>query len=338
MKKLMIAAAVAAMIGGAYADLAYDFSASVKTTKAKAGSSTTKTIQVGQDRSDNWWYEDAVFTTNAKDSNYRDYGTYEKVVKFDANGVGTLQASKLDNDGKASLATDLIDYSDQIDPATGVTYGLPEIYKGKKKWCQKWNYKVAGTCVRAKGSEKITTSYTMTNNCCTSAIAPTAPETWAEDDAYIGDLTFLTFYRFGASFGSKCTNVEAVGYIGEGVGTTEYTTIPSFAIAGQGAWGTLKASDKTTAEGLKTLSGNIVGIWYEAQCEVCCGADASSLAYSCDLAEHNVDGYTDIDGIAGDDTAMGLTDIYHEDQWGTAAFGTFTIKFNAKNSSDLDLL
>ena len=336
MKKLMIAAAVAAMIGGAYADLAYDFSASVKTTKAKAGSSTTKTIQVGQDRSDNWWYEDAVFTTNAKDSNYRDYGTYEKVVKFDANGVGTLQASKLDNDGKASLATDLIDYSDQIDPATKDTYGLPEIYKGKQKWCATWTYKVDGTCVRAKGSEKITTSYTVIGDCCASEITPATPETWAEDVAYIGDLTFLTFYRFGASIGSKCTNVEAVGYVGaEGVGATAYTTIPAFAIAGQGTWGALKASDKTTTAGLKTLSGNIVGIWYEAQCEVCCGADASSLAYSCDLTAHNITGYTDIDGILGDDTHMGLADINGEDQWGTAAFGTFTIKFNAKNSNNL---
>ena len=326
MKKLMIAAAVAAMIGGAYADIAYDFSASVKTTKAKAGSATTKKAQIGQDASGNWWYNDAVFTVNATDSNYLDYGAYQKVVKLNAaTGVGTLQASKLDNAGKAALAT-----------ALETTYNVPEIYKGKQKWCATWTYKVDGTCVRAKGSEKITTSYTVIGDCCASEITPATPETWAEDVAYIGDLTFLTFYRFGASIGSKCTNVEAVGYIGaEGVGATAYTTIPAFAIAGQGTWGALKASDKTTTDGLKTLSGNIVGIWYEAQCEVCCGADASSLAYSCDLTAHNITGYTDIDGILGDDTHMGLADINGEDQWGTAAFGTFTIKFNAKNSNSL---
>jgi hypothetical protein len=40
MKKLVIAAAAAAMIGGAYAE-GYDFTASVKTTKGKYGSQKT---------------------------------------------------------------------------------------------------------------------------------------------------------------------------------------------------------------------------------------------------------------------------------------------------------
>jgi len=330
MKKLMIAAAVAAMIGGAQADMVYDFSATLKTTKAKAGSATTKTIQVGRERTaGQWWYEDTtVFTPSAK-TGFLDYGAYEQVVKINsATGVGTLQANRLDNAGKVALATDLLAYSDVIDSTTGDTYGLPEVYKGKIKWCAKWSYKIDGTCIRTKASETVKAKYTI-NDCC-------ADMKFTMTEGIVGDLDLITLYRFGGVIGSKCTNVELVGSIGEGVtAATPYTTIPAFALAGQGTWSDKqKNSNKVVAPGIASVSGDIVGIWYESECEVCCGLDASSLAYSCDLTAHNIAGYIDADGIVGDDTVPGLVDaIVGLDQWGTAAFGTFTLKFNSKESN-----
>jgi len=317
MNKLMIAAALAAMIGGAQADLVYDFTASVKTTAAKAGSATTKTVKVGQDISGNWWYNDGVFTPSAK-SGYLDYGAYTQVVKVNsATGVGTLQAGRLDNAGKTALANDL-----------EATYCFPEIYKGKAKWCATWSYKVDGTCIRAKASETIKATYDIADCCASTKFVQSSGA------IYVGDIDVITLYRFGGVIGSKCMNVEMVASIGEGVSAAApYTTIPSFALAGQGTWSdTQKNSNKIAAPGIASVSGNIVGIWYEAECEVCCGLDASSLAYNCDLTAHNINGYTDADGIAGDDTYFGLVDSYTYDSWGTAAFGTFTLKFNSKLS------
>jgi len=327
MKKLMIAVAAAALIGGAQAELAYDFSASLKTTKAKAGSATTRTAKVGQNLAGEWWYEAPVFTASAT-AGYLDYGTYTKVVKINsATGVGTLQIGRLDNDGKASLAADLAEYN------------IPEIYKGKEKWCATWTYKIDGTCIRAKGSESVKASYTI-DDCCAADTKFTQDP---DDVLVIGDIDVITLYRFGGVIGSKCMNVEFVGSIGEGVSAAgKYTTIPAFALAGQGTWSdTLKDANKEKVSAISSITGYIVGIWYESECEVCCGNDASSLAYSCDLTQHNIgDGdpttkgtYVDADGIVGDDTVMGLADVYGVDQWGTAAYGSFTLKYNSKNST-----
>jgi hypothetical protein len=339
MKKLMIAAATAAIIGGAYADMVFDFTARVTTTTARQGNAATLTAKIGRDLGGNWWYEDGVFTPNAADPvNYLDYGAYEKVAKKDATGVFKLQLNKLDAEGKAALANDL------------AAYDVPEVYKGRQTWCSTWTYKVPGTCIRAKGSETIKTWFDdQGNGCCSATVTPNAPLVLAEGywdskakdytsgSWLLGDMTILTLYRFGAVAGTKCNSIEVVGYIGaEGIGATPYTTIPQFAIAGQGTWGKNTAADKTFDDGIQKVSGNIVGIWYESECEVCCGADKSSLAWACDLSAHNIATFTDAEfGLVGDDAFMGLQNLYGYDEWGTAAFGTFTLTFNKAASWNL---
>ena len=58
MKKLMIAAAVAAIAGVASATYVYDFNATLKTTKARNGKVTT-TINLGADATGTvFWYQD----------------------------------------------------------------------------------------------------------------------------------------------------------------------------------------------------------------------------------------------------------------------------------------
>ena len=342
MKKLMIAAAAAAMISGAYADMVFDFTAKVTTTVAKSGSETKMTAKIGEDGLGNWWYEDmTVFTVNA-DPNYLDYGAYEKVAKKDKTGVFKLQLGKLDADGKAALAVDL------------AAYNVPEVYKGKTTWCATWTYSVPGTCIRAKGSETIKSWFDDGGAGCCYAGPIKSGNLLVLNEGYwdskakiytpgawlLGDMTISTLYRFGSVAGTKCNNIEAIGWIGDagigldsGSGDATYyttTTIPNFAFAGQGTWGKNTAADKSfDNDAIQKLSGNIVGIWYEAECEVCCGADKSSLAWACDLSAHNIATFTDAEfALIGDDTFMGLVDYYGYDQWGTAAFGTFTLTFN----------
>ena len=352
MKKLMIVAAAAAMISGAYADMVFDFTAKVTTTAAKQGGATTQKMNVGRDALGNWWYETGPFTPNA-DPNWLDYnGTYfiEKAAKKDGTGVFKIQTNKFKtNDEKAALAQDL---------NLAGPFDQPEVYKGRTQWCFSFTYKVDGTCIRAKGSETIKSWFDDAGvGCCTATIKPDAAlhlyegiwdsktKTYTSGAWLLGDMRIATLYRFGNVLGTKCNNIEAVGWIGDaGVGADAvdsdaalYKTIPNFAFAGQGTWGKNTAADKTSDDdAIQKLSGNIVGIWYEAECEVCCGADKSSLAWACDLSAHNIGGWIDSEfSIPGDDTFMGLQDFYGADQWGTAAFGTFTLTFNKAASSNL---
>ena len=350
----MIAAVAAAMISGAYADMVFDFTANVTTTKAKDGSATTQKMQVGRDAAKNFWWQTGPFTLNA-DPNWLDYnGIYfiEKVAKKDSKGVFQMQMNKFKtNEEKAALAQDLNNYG---------PFDEPDEYKGKAKWCFSFTYKVDGTCIRTKGSETIKSWFDDGGLGCCSAGPIVAQggkmlvlnegkwdsktKTYTPGIWLLGDMTIATLYRFGAVLGTKCSSIEAVGWIGDaGVGedstgdATYYATgtIPNFAFAGQGTWGKNTAADKTSDDNaIQKLSGNIVGIWYESECEICCGADTSSLAWACDLSQHNIDTFVDPEfAIAGDDSFMGLTDLKEGlFQWGTAAFGTFTLTFN-KNAS-----
>lgn len=320
MKKLMIAVAAAALVGGVKADFAYDFTASVKTTKAKQGSSTY-TCRLAQDASGNWWYQDGVFANPSVDAkgnviaNTYDYDStsgnnYPKALKINATtGVGTLLLK--DNAGKAELAADL-----------ETTYNVPEIRNGKDYWCATFTYK--GTdCVRVAGSRKLAWKYTM-SDCCGdtefTAVAanPTKP---AELAAELPNINKSLLYRFGSGDYEKATKIEFAGYMGAGdftdtqIGQKESSSSAiELHLAGQGTWAKLKASDKTTAEGISSISGNIVGVLPNDECNVCCGAKDWDLVFDCDGATDSFDGsYTE--------------------GWETAAFGTFTIKFNAKNSS-----
>lgn len=345
----MIAAAAAAMISGVYANTVFDFTAKVTTTKAKQGGDTTQKMDVGQDAGGNWWYETGPFTLNATDPKYLDYtgtlGPIEKVAVKDKTGVFKIQLNKFKtNEEKAALAEDLNNYG---------PFDVPDIYKGKPKYCFSFTYKVGGTCIRQKGSETIKSWFDDAGvGCCAAAITPTAPlvltegvwdsknKIYTSGTWLLGDMTIYTLYRFGNVLGTKCNNIEAVGWIGDaGVGVTPYTSIPNFAFAGQGTWGKNTAADKTFADGIQKISGNIVGIWYESECEVCCGADKSSLAWACDLSAHNIDTFQDSEfNILGDDTFMGLKDAAFagaDDEWGTAAFGTFTLTFNKAASDTL---
>ena len=275
MKKLMIAAAAAAMIGGAFAE-GYDFTASVKTTKGKYGSQkTTYTVNLGVDDTGTYWWDALGYAT-------------EKEAKADVK--------KMTNDEKAAFAWNDLNFD-----GVNTDYYVQEYYRGKLVWC--YTFKFSETdenCYRVPGSAKLKGVVEM-DGCC---------GTW-EFDTYefgttiIDDDTVFThdlLYRInGVSLG-KANKVEVSGTIG--AASYDAQTIGTFAYAGQGDY-------DVKNDRIKSISGNIVGILENPDCESCCDYDTEAVVFECADDADTITSY------------LNMPD-------GTAAFGTFSLKYNKK--------
>ena len=312
MKKLMIVAAVATMAGALVAADGYDFTASVKTTKGKAGSQkTTFTVNLGRDTA---MWEDA---TLEGDYWWRNVAADEKSAKKYVAG--------LKNDEKRDFALDDMNYSET--EIRTVKYGnktysfnksdydFPEYYKGKLQWCYTFKYTVTDTdCYRVAGSRKIKGIVYIDPACCEDGVATTweylrgDDVTFADaDDDWDGYITPGILYRFGGVSLEKANKVEFAGV----AGTTAFDGNPAdsgnintFALAGQGCWDVKNGY-------LKNISGNIVGVLANPDCENCCDFNKDACFFECDGLHSENDG-----SINGNE--------------GTAAFGTFSLKYNKK--------
>lgn len=284
MKKLMIAAAAAAMIGGAYAE-GYDFTASVKTTKGKYGSQkTTYTVNVGLDDSGIFWWDGEGWLT-------------EKEAKADVK--------KMTNDEKAYFA-----WTDLAFDGVATKYNNKEYYKGKWVWC--YTFKFTETdedCYRVPGTAKLKGIVSMDGCCGTwEFVDYDFGTTILADDISaegISEITHPLLYRInGVSLG-KANKVEVTGTFGD----TSYdgTTIGTFAYAGQGDF-------DVKADYIKSISGNLVGVLENPDCESCCDYDSEAVVFEC---------YDEDDTIT----------VYQDQPAGTAAFGTFSLKYNKKYTS-----
>jgi hypothetical protein len=271
MKKLMIAAAAAAMISGAFAE-GYDFTASVKTTKGKYGK-ITYTVNVGTDEYGTFWWDDLGYTD-------------EKSAKADVK--------KMTNEEKAAFAWYALDFD-----GAKTKYDYKEYYRGKWVWC--YTFKFYGEeCYRVKSSAKLKGVVTM-DGCCADWEFLTYDFGWT----FINDDTLFThplLYRIGSASGDKATVVEATGTIGDA--SYDGTVIGTFAYAGQGAFDVKNYR-------ISNLSGNIVGVLENPDCESCCDYDAEALVFECEDDDDTI-------------TSINLTPN------GTAAFGTFSLKYNKK--------
>ena len=277
MKKLMIAAALAAMIGGAFAE-GYDFTASVKTTKGKYGSQkTTYTVNLGVDDTGTYWWDGL---------GYAD----EKEAKADVK--------KMTNDEKADFAWNALNF-DGVD----TDYPIKEYYRGKWVWC--YTFKFTETdedCYRVPGSAKLKGIVWM-DGCC---------DTWefltydfgttiiSDDTVFTHDL----LYRINGVSVGKANKVEASGTIG--AASYDAQTIGTFAYAGQGDY-------DVKNDYIKSISGNIVGILENPDCESCCDYDTEAVVFECEDDDDTITSYLDTPN-------------------GTAAFGTFSLKYNKKIS------
>ena len=267
MKKLMIAAAAAAMIGGAFAE-GYDFTASVKTTKGKYGTEKTSyTVNLGKDASDTFWW-DAEGFANANE--------------------GKKWLKTLTNDEKADFAASV--NFDGVD----CDYNVPEMYKNKETWCATFKFtEVNEDCYRVAGSRKL--KGIVLADCC---------DTWefvaADFDLVDDEITVALLYRFGGVSLKKASKVEFAAEIGDfaadGIG--------SWALAGQGAYDVKNGY-------IKNISGNIVGILDNPDCETCCDYDVDAGVFECE----------------DDDDVLTL---WNDTPDGTAAYGSWSLKYNKK--------
>ena len=277
MKKLMIAAAFAAMIGSVFAAVpTYDFSANVKTTQGRNAKQTV-TVNLGVDASGTYWWDGLGWSS-------------ERAAKADV--------SKYSNDAKAAFAAQVAD-----------TYKYQESYRGRLRWCYTFRYQDEG-CFRVAGSRRLTGDVTI-EDCCDAMLWEFTDDTYLTADWLDKqEITPVLLHRFGGLSLDRATKVEFAGTLGDGLTAM---TFPSdygvWSLAGQGAW-------DSRLDLIKNISGNIVGILPPSDCEYCCDYDTTASFFIC--------GDTDNDG---DDEVEQLDFLE-----GTAAFGTWSLKYNARKS------
>ena len=281
MKELMIAAALAAIVGGAFAE-GYDFKANVKTTKGKYGSQkTTYTVNLGIDDTGTYWWDGLGYAN-------------EKEAKADVK--------KMTNDEKADFAWNALNF-DGVD----TDYPIKEYYKNRWVWC--YTFKFTETdedCYRVAGSAKLSGIVAM-DNCC---------NTWefteydfgttvlANDDDGASEISKGLLYRINGVSLNKANKVEVAGTIGDTSFAGDAPVIGTFAYAGQGAF-------DVKNDLIKNISGNIVGILENPDCESCCDYDSEATVFECEDDDDTLTSYLDTPN-------------------GTAAFGTFSLKYNKK--------
>lgn len=308
MKKLMILAASAAMIGGASADFAYDFTANLTTTKGAEGRATkiNYTVNLGMDEQGAWWYDDDIFQDEDAKYKYADLGDgLVPVLK-----VGTpknmypwkLNTAVVKTDEQKAALAEALGFDGEK-----TNYNVQKVYRNRKVWCETFRYSetIPAECYRTTGTAKLVGEVYI-DDCCGTDSAVFVDDVFGETDIAIAFIN-----RFGAQTLDKATKVEALLTVGEALDAGNGTNF-GFALAGQGTWSfNLKDADNNKEEGINNLGGSIVGYLPAPTCETCCADEASALVFSCD-------GVEDYDGATP-----------------TAAYGTWTLKFNKKNSEFL---
>ena len=319
MKKLMIAAAAAAMVGGAYANLsdlgiagtAYNATITLKTTVGKAKMATIQ-YYLGMDATGTAiWYQDrTIAPVIAADLANKTAGFVHKfdLKKISGKDVPCLTAAGKKDAATLALVKPLATTDKTGKNADGATYG----WKSAGKWCDTFSEK-GEYCYRTAGTVK--TSGILVDNCCAAGIIGAAGtgfvhvfggESLANSkkvEIYVDDIV-------GA--GAVLFNVDKDG-IPSAADVTDNLkndrTIQVLAIAGQGTYGKVKDNDGagnlSDVNGILSVSGNAVGTCDSVDCTSCCipGGIAQNV-WDCDTGAVAV-----------------VTD--------TAAYGTFSLKYNA---------
>lgn len=328
----MVAAALAAMTVGAYAEeeeetsgaYVYDLSISVKTTKGKAGKSAKTDYNYYGKGADGWWYNDEEFTTGP----WAYIKTANKGSAAGKHGPWTIEQK----------AVDALDFADQMELA-----GILEPYTDLDPsdnggaWCLRIKWLIPAECYRVSTSKSLK-AYAITDSCCESQadgeglgwqFVLFAKSSWAlnnivqlwEDgeDAKTcyGTLTFDFLYRIGG-VGEKATKVE-------GYATSEFKEdYGAFAggnlkMAGQGSF------DKKNGL-MKSISGNVAGYLGASSCPANCCESDYAFAYDCDGVE-----------IIGELIGMTIEEINEElKAIPTAAYGSWSLKYNASATKKLN--
>ena len=299
MKKLMIAAAAAAMIGSVWTAagdaLVYQATYNLKTTVGKASKAGKTTVNLGKDNTDTFWYQDAAvsafFTTN--DTGIVILDTTNFVLK----AVGGTKVPTLTKAGQANTAlTDLL-------ATLAGTYNK----KSLNKWCLTFKAEVPGVCYRVAGSIKATGYFS--DDECLSGLNPAIADAFGAptlEKSTKAELFAADVSGNAMSLSKKADLVDAADVLDNTKGERIITLL---AIAGHGTYG--KVYDDTTGKkdlpGFTGFSGNAVGTADMPECLSCCATDVPVEAWDCC-------------GVAATDTAV---------------FGTFSFKYNDKGTKAL---
>lgn len=297
MKKLMIAAAAAAMIGGANAapgdPLIYQATFNLKTTVGTA-TKDTSTYNLGWDGVSDFWYSDASL------SNYFDTSTSPITIKdttnfvLKAKGGGkfpVLTAAGLKNE---TIMTNLV--------ALANSGAYDE--KSAGQWCLTFKY-TDEVCYRAAGTIKID-GYFVDDECFSAVLGQaTDSDTTSFVDAF-GGATLAKSKKgevfvddiAGAIPGLLKKNMtDTIDVIDSKKGDR---TINLLYIAGHGTYGKVYDDDDKTRPGFTAFSGNAVGTADLPVCVSCCAPSVPVETWNC---------------------CSVITE--------TAVFGTFSIKHNS---------
>ena len=257
MKKLMIAAAVAAMAGGAFAaEYVYDFNATLKTTSSRMGKVTLK-VDLGTDSTGtNFWYNDSAITQ------YLD-----SVKKVGGVVVPTISDAvvKADPDVQSNLLN------------LAFTYNR----KSAGLWCASFQWPEEN-CYRVAGSAKLKEVF-FQDDCCDDSVV-------YENFAFTNDVTDSSivyqehataigtplFQHFGSLLNTKANKIEIYApVVIKDEGAVE---VFDGWLAGQGTVAWNKNNDQLY---VNTISGNIVGTLPAPDCEHCCSLPTKSYAFDC---------------------------------------------------------
>ena len=294
MKKLMIAAAAAAMISGAFAE-GYDFTATVKATNGKEGKAkTTYRVGVGQDDTGVYWWKDLGFDTEKLAKQFVKKLNNEEKADFAYNDLGFVPYV-YDNYPVAA--------NKSVDGTTD--YNYQEYYKNKWQWCYTFKFTDKNEdCYRVPATVKLKGIVWM-EECC---------DVWEFVEYDFGttilpdeEITHPLLYRINGVTLDKANKVEVTGTIGDAGAGYVGNTIGTFAYAGQGAYDVKNGR-------ITSISGNIVGVLENPDCEECCDDNQIAIVFECENDDDWITSYQD------DESEL----------LGTAAFGTFSLKYNKK--------
>ena len=293
----MIAAAAAAMIGGASAapgdPLIYQATANLKTTVGTA-TKDTSTYNLGWDGVSTFWYQDNSV------SNYFDTSTSPITIKDTTNfklvskGGGKFPALTAQGLKNETILENLVTL------ATSQVYSV----KSAGQWCLTFKY-TQDVCYRVAGTIKID-GYFIDDECFSTLLgAATDSDTVSFVDAFGGAT--LEKSKKGEIFVDEIASVIPALFKKNMTDNIEIIdskkgvrTINTLYIAGHGTYGKVYDDDDKTRPGFTAFSGNAVGTANLPDCVSCCAPSVPTVTWNC---------------------CVDMTE--------TAVFGTFSIKHNS---------
>jgi hypothetical protein len=308
MKKLMILAAVAAIAGGAFADVGYNFSATLKTTKGRLGKDVITTLNLGQNALLGFWYQDHRY---AEITNILDGAWYDTKV-IQGRTIPTV-AKATDSAGETYSKTGKYLWAaNEADGTSSSNYiavvkllgELHEIYHERSAgvYCETVKVVDPAKCYRVAGSKKINQDFYEDWNyedCCEETFAgpiqlgagaygpavqvmAATPVVFDNGEMAIAYQTTQTnglslvntlYQRFGSQADLPATSLEIYAAVPYAVTDDGYIFAGWFAGQGQ----VLQRGFMDA----RTISGNIVGIITAPTCENCCADPTLSVVFDC---------------------------------------------------------